>query len=97
MCGCQAFGGRGLPDCGDHAGCAQRRLAAPARQSLARPQTQTNFTTIAMYFTSAFAGVMTRHRDAVVGLRQKGLVMEAEFAGAQGAVFARMRAVMAKA
>ena len=73
------------PQGGAELGCL---VGLKVLEILARPATHADVTAISGYFASAFAGIMTRHRDVVAGLRQKGLVMGVEFAGAEGAVHA---------
>jgi putrescine aminotransferase len=53
-----------------------------------RPETQANAAALAAYFTGAFDRLRAEQGDVVTGLRQKGLVMGVEFAGAEGAVHA---------
>ena len=70
---------------GAELGCC---VAFKVLDMLERPEVVTNVGTVTDYFAAGLAKLKKRHGDVFTGIRQKGLILGLEFAGAEGAVAA---------
>ncbi|MDP1602410.1 MAG: aminotransferase class III-fold pyridoxal phosphate-dependent enzyme, partial [Legionella sp.] len=62
-------------------------VALKVLEMCARPDVKANVDDATAFFTTELTGLMARHADFLVGIRQRGLVMGLEFDHAEGAKF----------